>query len=50
MAGVQNGSIKMEGDFSLLVWLNRTAQLVVPKDVRTKIKQARRLVREKLGK
>lgn len=50
MTGVQNGSIKMEGDFSLLVWLNRAAQLVVPKEVKSKLKQARHFVKEKLGK
>lgn len=48
MKGVQDGSIKMEGDFSLLVWLNRAAQLVVPKQVKTKIKQARRFIQEKI--
>lgn len=50
MTGVQNGSIKMEGDFSLLVWLNRTAQLVVPKEVKTKFKQVRRLIKEKIAR
>lgn len=50
MTGVQNGSIKMEGDFSLLVWLNRAAQLVVPKQVKTKFKQVRRLIKEKINK
>ncbi|WP_407409680.1 SCP-2 sterol transfer family protein [Acinetobacter sp.] len=50
MSGVQNGSIKMEGDFSLLVWLSRSAQLVVPKQVKTKVKQVRRLIQQKMGR
>ncbi len=31
MTGMQNGSIKMEGDFSLLVWFNQAAKLIPPK-------------------
>ncbi|HBU89352.1 MAG TPA: SCP-2 sterol transfer family protein, partial [Acinetobacter sp.] len=31
MTGMQNGSIKMEGDFSLLVWFNQVARLIPPK-------------------
>ena len=50
MTGVQNGSIKMEGDFSLLVWLNQAAKLVVPKEVKSKFKQVRRLIKEKTGR
>jgi hypothetical protein len=50
MTGVQSGSIKMEGDFSLLVWLNQAAKLVVPKEVKSKFKQVRRLIKEKTGR
>lgn len=53
MTGVQNGSIKMEGDFSLLVWLNRVAKLIppkLPKPVKEKIKLARAFIKEKTGK
>lgn len=50
MSGVQSGSIKMEGDFSLLVWLNQAAKLVVPKQVKSKIKQVRRLIKDKTGR
>ena len=28
MTGMQNGSIKMEGDFGLLVWFNKVAKLI----------------------
>ena len=31
MTGMQDGSIKMEGDFSLLVWFNQAAKLIPPK-------------------
>ncbi|RKG35251.1 SCP2 sterol-binding domain-containing protein [Acinetobacter rongchengensis] len=53
MTGMQNGSIKMEGDFSLLVWFNQVAKLIppkVPKPVKDKIKLARQFLKEKTGK
>jgi len=31
MVGMQDGSIQMEGDFSLLMWFNQAAKMVVPK-------------------
>ncbi|MEQ1143478.1 SCP-2 sterol transfer family protein [Acinetobacter soli] len=53
MTGMQNGTIKMEGDFSLLVWFNQAAKLIppkLPKPVKLKIKQARQFLKEKTGK
>ena len=53
MTGMQSGQIKMEGDFSLLVWFNQTAKLVVPKvpkPVKQRIKQARQFLKEKTGR
>ena len=53
MTGMQNGSIKMEGDFSLLMWFNQVAKLIppkVPKSVKEKIKTARQFLKEKTGK
>lgn len=53
MTGMQDGSIKMEGDFSLLVWFNQVAKLIppkVPKPVKEKIKLARAFIKEKTGK
>lgn len=53
MTGMQNGSIKMEGDFGLLVWFNQVAKLLppkLPKPVKEKVKMARQFVKEKTGK
>ncbi|MFT4020414.1 MAG: SCP-2 sterol transfer family protein [Acinetobacter sp.] len=53
MTGMQEGSIKMEGDFSLLVWFNKVARLLPPKlpqPVQQKVQQARELIRAKFGK
>lgn len=53
MTGMQSGQIKMEGDFSLLVWFNQAAKLVVPKvpkPVKQRIKQARQFLKEKTGR
>ena len=53
MTGMQDGTIKMEGDFSLLVWFNQVAKLIppkVPKPVKEKIKLARAFIKEKTGK
>jgi hypothetical protein len=53
MTGMQNGSIKMEGDFSLLVWFNKVAKLIppkLPKPVQEKVKLVRSFIREKTGK
>lgn len=53
MTGMQNGTIKMEGDFSLLVWFNQAAKLIppkVPKPVKEKFRQVRALIKEKTGK
>lgn len=44
MLGMQSGDIKMEGDFSLLVWFNQAAKLIppkLPKSVQEKINSAR---------
>ena len=53
MTGMQNGSIKMEGDFGLLVWFNQAAKLIppkLPKSVKEKLKQARLFIKQKTGK
>ena len=53
MTGMQNGTIKMEGDFSLLVWFNKVAKLIppkLPKPVQEKVKLVRSFIREKTGK
>ena len=53
MTGMQNGTIKMEGDFSLLVWFNQVAKLIpprIPKPVKEKIQLARQFIKEKTGK
>ena len=53
MTGMQSGDIKMEGDFSLLVWFNQAAKLIppkIPKPVKARIKQARAFLKEKTGK
>ena len=53
MTGMQNGSIKMEGDFGLLVWFNQVAKLIppkLPKPIKEKLKAARRFLKEKTGK
>jgi len=31
MTGMQDGSLQMEGDFSLLMWFNQAAKMIVPK-------------------
>ena len=48
MTGMQDGSIKMEGDFSLLVWFNQVAKLIppkLPKPVKDKVRQARAFIK-----
>ncbi|ANF83021.1 SCP-2 sterol transfer family protein [Acinetobacter sp. NCu2D-2] len=53
MTGMQNGSIKMEGDFGLLVWFNQVAKMIppkLPKPVKEKLKIARAFIKEKTGK
>ncbi len=53
MNGMKEGTIKMEGDFSLLVWFNRVAQLLPPqfvKPLKAKIGSARELIKQKIGK
>ena len=53
MTGMQNGTIKMEGDFGLLVWFNQVAKLIppkLPKPVKEKFKLARAFIKEKTGK
>lgn len=53
MTGVQEGWIKVEGDYSLLLWFARIAKLVPPKlptPVKEKIQKARQFLKEKTGK
>ncbi|KAA8732393.1 SCP-2 sterol transfer family protein [Acinetobacter qingfengensis] len=53
MSGMQSGDIKMEGDFTLLVWFNKAAKLIVPKlpkPLTQKYQQVRQLIKQKTGK
>lgn len=53
MSGIQNGSIKMEGDFSLLVWFSKAARLLPPQFLKTlelQVKKAKGLWCKKFGK
>lgn len=53
MTGIQDGSIKADGDFTLLVWFNKVARLLppkLPKPVEEKVQHAREFVRHKFGK
>ena len=53
MTGMQDGSIKMEGDFSLLVWFNQASRLLkpkLPKPIKEKIKIARQFIKDKTGR
>lgn len=53
MVGMQSGDIKMEGDFSLLMWFNQAAKLLVPaipEPVKSGIKQIRQLINSRLNK
>ena len=45
MTGMQAGKIKMEGDFSLLMWFNQAAKLLVPA-IPSSVKQGIKQVRE----
>ncbi|MEB3754910.1 SCP-2 sterol transfer family protein [Acinetobacter sp. MD2(2019)] len=53
MTGIQDGSIKVDGDFTLLMWFNKVARLLppkFPKPVQEKVQHVREFVRHKLGK
>lgn len=53
MAGMKDGTIKMEGDFGLLVWFNQAAKLIppkLPKPVKEKIVLARKFIKDKTGR
>lgn len=53
MTGMQNGSIKMEGDFSLLVWFNQASRLLkprLPKPLKEKLSMARQFIKDKTGR
>lgn len=53
MTGMQNGTIKMEGDFTLLVWFNKVAKLIppkLPKPVKEKLSFARQFIKKQIGK
>ncbi|AXI03445.1 SCP-2 sterol transfer family protein [Aquirhabdus parva] len=50
MTGMQDGSVQMEGDFSLLMWFNQASKMIVPKipkpilaKVKPALKHARKL-------
>ena len=53
MTGMQSGTIKMEGDFGLLVWFNQVAKMIppkLPKPVKEKVKMVRQFIKEKTGR
>lgn len=53
MTGMQTGDIKMEGDFSLLVWFNQAAKLIppkIPKPIKQKYQQIRQLLSKKFNR
>lgn len=53
IAGIKNGSIKIDGDQTVLVWFSKAMRLLppkLPKNVERQVKQARTFVRKKLGK
>src|SRR5690606_10162412 len=53
MTGMQSGTIKMEGDFGLLVWFNQVAKMIPPKlhkPRKVKIKFARAVIKGKTCK
>ncbi len=50
MEGMQSGAIVMEGDFSLLLWFNGVAKLIVPqvpKPLKARFRQVKDFVNEK---
>ena len=52
MTGIQNGSIKVEGDYSLLIWFNKVAKLIppkLPKPIQEKVSFLRKVIKEKTG-
>lgn len=53
MTGIQDGSIKMDGDFGLLVWFSKVARLLppkLPKPIEDNIKKSRAFIRKKFGR
>lgn len=53
MSGVQDGQIKLEGDYSLLLWFTKTSKLLapkLPKPVQQKYQQVRQLFSKKIGR
>lgn len=53
IAGIKDGSIKIDGDQSILVWFSKLMRLLppkLPKNVERQFKQAKLFVRKKLGK
>lgn len=53
MTGIQDGSIKVEGDYSLLIWFNKVAKLIppkFPKPIKEKVTFLRKMIKEKTGR
>ncbi len=50
ITGMQTGSIKMEGDFALLVWFNQVAKLIpphIPEPVKTTLQRLAQRIKNK---
>lgn len=50
MTGMQNGSIKMEGDFALLVWFNQVAELIppqIPEPIKAQVRDLAQRIKSK---
>ena len=53
MSGIQSGQIKIEGDYSLLMWFSKTAKLLLPKlpkPVKQKYQHVREVLSKKFGR
>lgn len=53
MSGIQDGQIKIEGDYSLLMWFGKSAKLLAPKlpqPVKQTYQQVRQFLGQKLGR
>jgi hypothetical protein len=44
MVGMQDGSVQMEGDFSLLMWFNQASKMIVPKIPKPILEKARPVI------
>jgi hypothetical protein len=45
MTGMQEGTVQIEGDFSLLMWFNQAAKMIVPKIPKPILEKAKPLIK-----